>query len=158
MHLMFLDIDGLLPNVKCVDSTPDFIIMKVVTDLNKVCKYYFGQEVITRKTGGKQIVPNSRNEYGIVVGLGNVRTGSTLVYLPNRSGMFGNTQERLWVKPIMLNDRKTLNMDNGRQILPIINGDGSIIFQSAKDIDNLQNINNDDGENMENNIGRNNNC
>jgi hypothetical protein len=83
-YLMYMDIDGKLPNIKCVDSTPDFIIMKVVTDLSKCCKFYFGQEVVTRKTGGKQPFPNTRNEYAIVIGAGNHRTGSMLVYLPQK--------------------------------------------------------------------------
>ena len=37
-YLMYLDIDGRMPNVKCQQSTPDYIIMKVITDLNK-CDY-----------------------------------------------------------------------------------------------------------------------
>ena len=131
----FLDTMSLLPNSACgPDTTPDYVIMKVTTDCNRCLRFYFGQEVVTRKLGKKPSMPESRNEYGIVVGQGDPRTGATPVYLPSHPGSYWKPAIRHVIHPLVLADKPILTLESGRDILPVVTNEGVFIFKSGADM------------------------
>lgn len=67
-------------NSLCPESSPNYEVMSLTTDVQKTANHYFGEKVVMARTGGKAPIGVTRNELGIVLGYGNLRCGSFLVH------------------------------------------------------------------------------
>jgi hypothetical protein len=79
-------------------------------------------------------MPEPRNEYGIIVGQSDPRTGATPVYLPSHPGSYWKPAIRHVVHPLVLADKPILTIESGRDILPVVTAEGVFTFKSGGDI------------------------
>jgi len=98
----------------------------------KMFKYQFGQGVVAAKTGRLQ-GQESRNEFGVVVGIGDRLSKAILLFLPGHSNTY--VAPRLNFKVVKLGSMPQMSEEQGRPLLPIMNDEnGSITLAARPDI------------------------
>jgi hypothetical protein len=119
--LMAVALQNMTSNVHCPTSSPNFEIMGLLTDAESMANHYFGKVAVVTKTGFTQkkvSIGVTRNEMGIVIGVGSFRNKSWLIY------RLGQTKfrpvERADVKSITIDNVKQLTQLSGLDFMPIV--------------------------------------
>ena len=122
-------------NTLCPESSPNFEVMSLVTDVQKTANHYFGEKVVMARTGAKVTMGVTRNELGIVIGYGNARSGSFLVHRCGKK--FCIPVERGSLKSVTEFDEDQLQLATGERFMPKENLLGVTEFKSrVNEVDN----------------------
>ena len=122
-------------NSLCPESSPNYEVMSLVTDVQKTANHYFGEKVVMARTGPKPTIGVTRNELGIVLGYGNARCGSFLVHRCGRK--FCIPVERGSLRSITDFDEDQLQLATGERFMPIEDLLGVTEFKSrVNEVDN----------------------
>ena len=122
-------------NSLCPESSPNYEVMSLTTDVQKTANHYFGEKVVMARTGGKAPIGVTRNELGIVLGYGNLRCGSFLVHRCGKK--FSVPVERGSLKSITDFDEDQLKLATGQRFMPTEDLQGVTEFKSrVNEVDN----------------------
>jgi len=115
-------------NSLCPESSPNYEVMSLTTDVQKTANHYYGEKVVMARTGGKAPIGVTRNELGIVLGYGNLRCGSFLVHRCGKK--FSIPVERGGLKSITDFDEDQLKLATGQRFMPTEDLRGVTEFKS----------------------------